>query len=129
MIKNIQNITERIRSVQGLRIGHAESSSGKTGVTVLWFPEGARVGCHISGGGLCPLEQKRLPPSPETADNPVDAIVLSGGSAYGLAASDGVMRCFEEHGIGYDTGVCRVPLGRGASPVSSIWPTAVLPPA
>ncbi len=108
MIKNIQNITEAIRSVQGLRIGHAESSSGKTGVTVLWFPEGARVGCHISGGG--PASRETPLTFPETADNPVDAIVLSGGSAYGLAASDGVMRCFEEHGIGYDTGVCRVPL-------------------
>lgn len=47
---------------------------------------------------------------PETADNPVDAIVLSGGSAYGLAAADGVMRCLEKHDIGYVTPACRVPL-------------------
>ena len=45
-----------------------------------------------------------------TADNPINAIVLSGGSAYGLAASDGVMTCLEEHGIGYNTGVSLVPL-------------------
>ena len=42
---------------------------------------------------------------PLTADNPVIAIVFSGGSAYGLAASDGVMKCLEDYGIGYDTGV------------------------
>lgn len=45
-----------------------------------------------------------------TADNPINAIVLSGGSAYGLAASDGVMRYLEEHGIGYETGFAKVPL-------------------
>ena len=47
---------------------------------------------------------------PMTADNPINAIVLSGGSAYGLAASDGVMTCLEDHGIGYNTGVSLVPL-------------------
>ena len=44
------------------------------------------------------------------ADNPLNAIVLSGGSAFGLAASDGVMRYLEEHGIGYETGFAKVPL-------------------
>lgn len=45
-----------------------------------------------------------------TADNPLNAVVLSGGSAFGLAASDGVMRCLEERGIGFDTGFAKVPL-------------------
>lgn len=94
--------------IQGFRIGHAEKEEGKTGVTVLYFPEGARVGCDISGGG--PASRETPLALPTTADNPVNAIVLSGGSAYGLAAADGVMRCLEEHGVGYDTGVCRVPL-------------------
>jgi len=47
---------------------------------------------------------------PLTADNPLNALVLSGGSAYGLAASDGVMRCLERHGIGLNTGAALVPL-------------------
>ena len=94
--------------IQGLRIGHAENISAKTGVTVLFFPESARVGCDISGGG--PASRETPLTFSATADNPVSAIVLSGGSAYGLAAADGVMRCLEEHDIGYDTGVCRVPL-------------------
>lgn len=94
--------------IAGLRIGHAETEEGKTGVTVLYFPRGAQVGCHISGGG--PASRETPLTFSETADNPVDAIVLSGGSAYGLAASDGVMRCLEKHEIGYATPFCRVPL-------------------
>lgn len=97
-----------IREISGLQIGHAEWDHAKTGVTVLYFPRGARAGCHISGGG--PASRETPLTLPETADNPVDAIVLSGGSAYGLAAADGVMRCLEKHDIGYVTPACRVPL-------------------
>lgn len=94
--------------IQEVRIGHAQDDAAKTGVTVLFFPEGARVGCDISGGG--PASRETPLTSPLTADNPINAIVLGGGSAYGLAASDGVMQCLEEHGIGYDTGLFKVPL-------------------
>ena len=96
-----------VEEIAGLQIGHAQIEEGKTGVTVLYFPRGARVGCHISGGGPACRETPTLS---ETADNPVNAIVLSGGSAYGLAAADGVMRCLEKHDIGYSTPFCRVPL-------------------
>lgn len=94
--------------LEGLSIGHAEQNEGKTGVTVLYFEKGAKVGCDISGGG--PASRETPLTSPITADNPINAIVLSGGSAYGLAASDGVMKALEERGIGYPTGVCVVPL-------------------
>lgn len=94
--------------MKNLRIGHAALDEAKTGVTVLYFPEGAKVGCDISGGG--PASRETPLAMPLTADNPINAIVLSGGSAYGLAASDGVMRCLESHGIGYDTGAALVPL-------------------
>ena len=97
-----------VEDIHGLHIGHAENQSAKTGVTVLYFPGEARVGCDVSGGG--PASRETPLTLSTTADNPVNAVVLSGGSAYGLAAADGVMRCLEEHGIGYDTGVCRVPL-------------------
>ena len=73
-----------------------------------YFPDGAKVGCDISGGG--PASRETPLTMPLTADNPVNAIVFSGGSAYGLAASDGVMKCLEDNGIGYDTGVAKVPL-------------------
>lgn len=97
-----------ISDIQGLNIGHCDNQDAKTGVTVLYFPKGATVGCDISGGG--PASRETPLAMPLTADNPVNAIVLSGGSAYGLAASDGVMRCLEEHKIGYNTGVALVPL-------------------
>lgn len=97
-----------IKELTNLRIGHAADDKAKTGVTVLYFPHGARVGCDISGGG--PASRETPLTSPLTADNPVNAIVLSGGSAYGLAAADGVMRYLESQGIGYPTGAALVPL-------------------
>lgn len=97
-----------ISDAQGFNIGHFDDSEARTGVTVLYFPKGATVGCDVSGGG--PASRETPLAMPSTADNPVNAIVLSGGSAYGLAASDGVMRCLEDHGIGYDTGIALVPL-------------------
>lgn len=97
-----------ISQIRGLRIGNAQDEEAKTGVTVLLFDQGARVGVEISGGG--PASRETPLASPVTADNPVNAIVLSGGSAFGLAAGDGVMRYLEEHGIGYETGYAKVPL-------------------
>ena len=97
-----------IREMEGLSIGHATNAEGKTGVTVLYFPNGAQVGCDISGGG--PASREIHLTDPMTADNPLNAVVLSGGSAVGLAAADGVMRCLEERGIGYETGYAKVPL-------------------
>lgn len=97
-----------LADIEGLRIGHAQDEEAMTGVTVLLFDRGARVGVDISGGG--PASRETPLALPLTADNPVDAIVLSGGSAFGLAASDGVMRYLEERGIGYDTGFAKVPL-------------------
>ncbi len=97
-----------IKEITNLRIGHASDDKGKTGVTVLYFPNGARVGCDISGGG--PASRETPLTSPITADNPINAIVLSGGSAFGLAAADGVMHFLESQGIGYPTGVANIPL-------------------
>ena len=97
-----------LQDIAGLRIGHAQDHQAKTGVTVLSFPQGARAGVDISGGGPASRETPVL--SPVTADVPVHAIVLSGGSAFGLAAADGVMACLEERGIGYDTGFALVPI-------------------
>ncbi len=97
-----------ITDLTGLRIGNAQDYEAMTGVTVLLFDHGARAGIDISGGG--PASRETPLTSPLTADNPLNAIVLSGGSAFGLAASDGVLRYLEEHDIGYETGFARVPL-------------------
>lgn len=97
-----------VTDIEGLRIGNAQNEEAKTGVTVLMFDKGAKAGVDISGGG--PASRETPLTSPLTADNPIHAIVLSGGSAFGLAASDGVVKYLEEHGIGYDTGYAKVPL-------------------
>ena len=102
----------RIQDMAGLRIGNAQDPDAKTGVTVLIFDKGARVGIDVSGGG--PAARETHLADPLTADNPINAIMLSGGSAYGLAAADGIMRYLEEHDMGYDTGYAKVPLVCGS---------------
>lgn len=97
-----------IKDIEGVSIGHARNDEAKTGVSVIYFENGAQAGCDISGGG--PASRETPLTDPLTADNPLNAVVLSGGSAYGLAAGDGVMKCLEEHGIGYNTGYALVPL-------------------
>ena len=101
-----------IRDIDGLRIGNAQDTEAKTGVTVLLFDKTARVGIDVSGGGPAAIETHLADPT--TADNPINAIMLSGGSAYGLAAASGIRHYLEEHGIGYDTGFARVPLVCGS---------------
>ncbi len=95
-------------SIEGVLVGNAQNDEGKTGVTVLCFPAGAKTGVDISGGGPASRETPVLDPT--KGDIGIHAVVLAGGSAYGLAAADGVMRCLEENGIGYDTGFALVPL-------------------
>lgn len=97
-----------ISEIEGVSIGHAQDDVAKTGVSVIYFKKGAQAGCDISGGG--PASRETPLTDPMTADNPLNAVVLSGGSAFGLAASDGVMKCLEENGIGYNTGYALVPL-------------------
>lgn len=97
-----------IKDIEGVSIGHAQNNEVKTGVSVIYFENGAQVGCDISGGG--PASRETPLTNSMTADNPINAVVLSGGSAYGLVASDGVMKCLEDNGIGFDTGYAKVPL-------------------
>ena len=122
-----------ITDLSNLRIGHTSDHDAKTGVTVLYFPNGAKAGCDISGGG--PASRETPLTSPVTADNPINAIVLSGGSAYGLAAADGVMNYLESQNIGYNTGAALVPLvcqsciydlGYGSATVSMTSLTEIL---
>lgn len=97
-----------LRELDGVHFGNAQDDIGKTGVTVAIFPNGARCGVDISGGGPASRETPVL--SPTTAPTPINAIVFAGGSAYGLAAADGVMRWLEEHGIGCKTSADIVPV-------------------
>ncbi len=104
--------TINIQDIDGLRIGNAQNEKAKTGVTVLLFDHGAKVGIDVSGGG--PASRETYLADPMTADVPIHAIMLSGGSAYGLSAADGIMKYLEENDYGYDTGYAKVPLVCGS---------------
>lgn len=97
-----------ISQIPGIRIGQTEDIEKATGCTVLICNAGAPAGLYISGGGPAGRETSLL--DPLTADHNIHAIVLSGGSAFGLGAADGVVKYLEEHGIGYDTRIRKVPL-------------------
>ena len=97
-----------IKDIEGIRIGQTENIPGGTGCTVIICEEGMRAGLDVRGGGPAARESQLL--SPLAAAHEIHGIVLAGGSAFGLGAADGVMAYLEEHGIGYDVGVTKVPL-------------------
>ena len=101
-----------LEMIDDFNVNHVTENEAKTGVSVIYFKNGARVGVDISGGG--PASRETPLATPLTADNLVNAIVLSGGSAYGLAACQGVMNCLEKHAIGLETNYARVPLVLGS---------------
>lgn len=98
----------RITDIEGIRIGQAEDATAGSGCTVVICENGASAGMDIRGGGPASRESGLL--DPLASMKMIHAVVLSGGSAFGLDASSGVMRYLEEHDIGYDVGVTRVPL-------------------
>ncbi|ADG07653.1 P1 family peptidase [Kyrpidia tusciae] len=94
--------------IPGVRVGHAQDPVARTGCTVVLVPEGAAGGVDVRGSAPGTRETDLL--DPVNLVQQVHAVVLSGGSAYGLAAADGVMRFLEERGYGLDVGVGRVPI-------------------
>ncbi|HMB46984.1 MAG TPA: P1 family peptidase [Afifellaceae bacterium] len=91
-----------------LRVGHATDDQLKSGVTVILPDSPAVASCHIAGGGPGTRETDLL--SPENTVERIDAIVLSGGSAFGLAAADGVSAWLARKGRGFAVGEIRVPI-------------------
>ncbi|MGN0948715.1 P1 family peptidase [uncultured Megasphaera sp.] len=90
------------------RLGNAQNREAGTGCTVLIFPKSAPCAVDVRGGGPASRESELL--NPMAAASGIHAILLSGGSAFGLNASTGVMQYLEEKGIGFETRVCKVPL-------------------
>ena len=98
-----------ITKVHGIRVGQAESESGRTGVTVvLCKKDGAVGGCSVRGAAPGTRETDLLRPG--NLVEKVHAVVLAGGSAFGLDAAGGVMRFLEHSGIGLDMGDTVVPI-------------------
>ncbi len=107
-MKNMKATEIPITEIEGIRIGQTENAAAGTGCTVLIAENGMRAGLDVRGGGPASRESFLL--DPLTAAQEIHAVVLGGGSAFGLGAADGVMRFLEEHGIGFDVGVTKVPL-------------------
>lgn len=97
-----------ITDVAGITVGHWTDEDARTGCTVVLCPEGTVGSGEVRGGAPGTRETDLLRPGMLVEH--VDAVLLSGGSAFGLAAADGVVRWLAERGRGFDTGVARVPI-------------------
>lgn len=102
-----------IKDMKGFQIGSAENAEAATGVTVIISEKGATAGVDVRGGGPATRETDLL--KPENMVQEINAVALSGGSAFGLEAGCGIMDFLEEKGIGFDVGVGLVPIVCGAS--------------
>ncbi len=97
-----------ITDIEGIKVGHGSSEGALTGCTVIICEEGATGGVDVRGSAPGTRETDLF-----KAENMVDkvhAVVLSGGSAFGLEASSGVMKFLEDKGVGFDVGVTKVPI-------------------
>ncbi|MGP4067891.1 P1 family peptidase [Halobacillus sp. B29] len=101
-----------LTDIEGFRIGQAKDSHAKTGCTVMICEKGAKGGVDVRGGSPGTRETDLL--RSENLVEEVHAVFLSGGSAYGLDVGTGVMQYLEEHNIGFDVQVARVPIVPGA---------------
>ena len=98
----------KITEIENIRIGSAENKEAGTGCTVIICERGAAAGLDVRGGGPASRESELL--KPMAAADVIQAVLLSGGSAFGLDAAGGVMEYLEERGIGFDVGITKVPL-------------------
>lgn len=97
-----------IMEVGGFQVGHAQDLDAATGCTVILCDRMSPAGLDVRGGGPASRESQIL--NPVAAAEGINAILLSGGSAFGLDAAGGVQKYLEERDIGFETGVARVPL-------------------
>jgi L-aminopeptidase/D-esterase-like protein len=97
-----------LRDVPGLLVGHQTDAEARTGCSVVIAPDGAVAGVDVRGSAPGTRETDLLRPT--ALVERVNAIMLCGGSAFGLAAADGAMRWLAERGHGFPTGVRPVPI-------------------
>ena len=98
--------------MEGVKVGHAQDLIAATGCTVVLCEEGAVAGVDVRGGAPGTRETDLL--NPVNLVEKIHAVVLAGGSAFGLDAAGGVMQYLEERNIGFDVEVTKVPIVCGA---------------
>ena len=97
-----------ITDVEGIRVGHAEDAKARTGCTVILAPPAAMGGIATCGTAPANRELDLLRIDGITRE--IHAVLLTGGSAFGLDAAGGVLSWLEENDVGFDAGVAKVPL-------------------
>ena len=97
----------KIQELENIKIGSAENKDAATGCTVILCEQGMAAGLDVRGGGPASRETELLKPT--AAAESIHAVLLSGGSAFGLDAAGGVMEYLEERNIGFDVGITKVP--------------------
>jgi len=102
-----------VAEIEGILIGNAQDEKGATGCTVIICPEGASAGVDVRGAAPATRETDLL--KSVNMVQQIHCVMLSGGSAFGLAAGNGAMEFLSERDIGFDTGVEKVPIVCGAS--------------
>ena len=105
---DVEAPNQTLTALEGIRVGHHTLVQRPTGVTVVLVEDGAVAGVDVRGSAPGTRETDLL--DPISTIEKVHAIVLSGGSAFGLDSASGVVRYLEEMGIGYDVGVARIPI-------------------
>jgi L-aminopeptidase/D-esterase-like protein len=102
------NLNNAITDVRGIEVGHAQDEEALTGCTVILCRKGAAAGVDVRGSAPGTRETDLL--NPVNLVEKVHAVVLAGGSAFGLDAASGVMRYLEEKKVGFYTGAAKVPI-------------------
>jgi L-aminopeptidase/D-esterase-like protein len=103
-----KKVAKSLTSIPGIKVGHHTLSERPTGCTVILVEAGAVAGVDVRGAAPGTRETDLL--NPLNMVEQVHAVVLSGGSAFGLDAASGVVRYLEERGIGFDVRVAKVPI-------------------
>lgn len=97
-----------INEIENIKIGNAQNVEAATGCTVIICERGAVAGVDVRGGGPASRETELCKPT--SSQGFINAVLLSGGSAFGLDAAGGVMQYLEKKNVGFDVGITRVPL-------------------
>lgn len=119
-----------LTAIRGVEVGHAHDLAAITGCSVVLLPEGSCGGVDVRGGAPATRETDLFDPSATVQR--IDAICLSGGSAFGLAAADGVMRWLHEQGRGLPVRGVRIPIVSAACifdlaiGASDCWPDSAM---
>lgn len=103
----------RLTDIEGIQVGHAQNDSAGTGCTVILCVQGAVASVDVRGGAPATRETDLL--DPVNMVEKIHAVMLSGGSAFGLDSCSGAMKYLEENGYGFDMQVAKVPIVCGAS--------------